>query len=103
MKRIMWRISSAGISAVFVGGALLAAGGSATAATSKVDERTKVVVSDGQNRPGHGSRNDGYGYAGEQRKAHDLTDSWVAGQLAMLSPWISDQLALFVPSDNVVR
>ncbi|MEU9480895.1 hypothetical protein [Streptomyces sp. NPDC048191] len=69
MKKIMWRISRAGISAVLVGGALLAAGGSATAATSQADARV----------------------------AHHHPDPWVAGQLAMFDPWITDQLAMFDP------
>jgi hypothetical protein len=109
MKKIMRRISRAGISAALVGGALLAAGGSATAATSEANERTTVVESADQNLPGHGSRNDTYGYVAEQRAVHDHPDPWVAGQLAMLDPWITgqlemldpwitDQLAMFVPS-----
>ncbi|MFE2102295.1 hypothetical protein [Streptomyces sp. NPDC059468] len=103
MKKIMWRISSAGISAVLAGGALLAAGGSATAATYKANEPTKVVVGESQNRPGGGSRSDDYRHAGEQRGAHDLPDPWVAGQLTVFNPWIADQLATFAPSDDVVR
>ncbi|MFF4692837.1 hypothetical protein [Streptomyces sp. NPDC001307] len=98
MKKIIWRVSRAAISAALVGGALLAAGGSATAATSKADERITVVESEGQNLPGHGSRNVGDGYASEQKAAHDRRpDPWVAGQLAMFDPWITDQLAMFDP------
>ncbi|MGW1916785.1 hypothetical protein ACWCQS_40345 [Streptomyces sp. NPDC002076] len=97
MKKIIWRISRAGISAALVTGALLAAGGSATAATFKVDERIRAVESEGQNLPGHGSRDVGYRYAGEQRSAHDRPDPWIAGQLAMFDPWITDQLAMFLP------
>lgn len=110
MKKIIWRVSRATISAALVGGALLAAGGSATAATSKADERITVVESEGQNLPGHGGWNVGYRYAGEHRVTHDRRpDPWVAGQLAVFAPqatdrwaifdpWITDQLAVFVPA-----
>ena len=103
MKKIMRRVSRAGISAALVGGALLAAGGPATAATSQVNERTAVVDSASHNLSGYGSRNHGYGYAAEQRGAHDHPDPWVAGQLAMFDPWITDQLAMFVPAYSHVR
>ncbi|MEU9446499.1 hypothetical protein AB0D42_37795 [Streptomyces sp. NPDC048304] len=124
MKKFMRRTATAGISAVLVGGALLAAGGSATAATPQADQGTKVADvravsihvgnrdrdgeryesgSECQHLREYVSRNDGYGHAGERRGAHNRPDPWVAGQLAMFDPWITDQLAIFLPFGNPVQ
>ncbi|GAA3131255.1 hypothetical protein [Streptomyces echinatus] len=96
MKKIMSRVARAGVSAALIGGALWAAGGSATAAPFQADGHIKAAADDSRNLPGHQDRNNGSGYAGQPRGAHDRPDSWVADQLAMFDPWISDQLAMFV-------
>jgi hypothetical protein len=122
MNKFMRRMATAGISAVLVGGALLSAGGPATAATPQADQRIKVAdgvravafhdanhhrdreryesASESRNLREYVSRNNGYRHVGERRGAHNRPDPWVAGQLAMFDPWITDQFAMFLPLDN---
>ncbi|MER6129579.1 hypothetical protein ABT173_44890 [Streptomyces sp. NPDC001795] len=86
MKKLMRRIATTGVSAALVGGALLAASGSATAATQQVNAHTPARVA-----------------VVERQGAHTHPDPWVAGQLAMLDPWIADQLAIFEATGNPVH
>ncbi|MEU1629507.1 hypothetical protein ABZ746_30180 [Streptomyces sp. NPDC020096] len=122
MKKLMRRIATASVSAALAGGALLASGGSATAATLPDGGRTParaVVTADtktvslhggrhhrGNNVPGYrfhghndhelGSWRGGYVHTGAYRGAKDRLDPWVEDQLLMFDPWIGDQLAMFV-------
>ncbi|MFF0793818.1 hypothetical protein [Streptomyces spiralis] len=99
MKKPMRVIAALGVSATFAGGALLATGGSAMAATSQtaqhVHAQTAVAYA------GHGSHQD--------HAAHRRPDPWVMDQLKMLEPgaatrvavfdpWVKDQLAMFPPT-----
>jgi hypothetical protein len=100
MNKLTRRIATAGVSVALVGGTLLAGGGSASAATSQVDGHTPAqaaAVGDakafvdhrGQHSPGsdwHADRGDG------------RPDLWIAGQLTIVDPWITDQLTLFASS-----
>ncbi|MCX4411290.1 MULTISPECIES: hypothetical protein [unclassified Streptomyces] len=87
MKKLMRRIATASVSAVFVGGTLLATGGSATAATLPDGGLTpaRVVVTADTKTTSLDS-----GQAAQHR-----LDPWVQGQLLAFNPWIQDQLALF--------
>jgi hypothetical protein len=97
MKKLIRRVTTSGVCAVVVAGALFAADGSATAATSHTTGRTpaRTVADD----TGHYSH----------RTARQGMDPWVADQLAMFDPaaakrlavydpWVADQLALFTPA-----
>ncbi|MFI2765615.1 hypothetical protein ACH5A3_43580 [Streptomyces echinatus] len=53
MKKIVSRVARAGVSAALIGGALWAAGGSATAAPFQADGHIKAVADDSRNLPGH--------------------------------------------------
>jgi hypothetical protein len=99
MKKLMRRIATAGASAVVVGGALFATGGSAMAATPQ----TPVHASARTTAVNTGHR------CSQYRTAHQRINPWVADQvamfdpsaakrLAMFDPWIKDQLALFAPA-----
>ncbi|MEU6091416.1 hypothetical protein ABZ865_32505 [Streptomyces sp. NPDC047085] len=91
MTKIARRIATAGVSAALAGAALLATGGSALAATDHLDTRT----------PAHAAVTE-KAMAPAARPAHH-PDAWIAGQLAMVTPWISDQLTLFAPSHDTSR
>ncbi|ANP51692.1 hypothetical protein J2Z21_007183 [Streptomyces griseochromogenes] len=125
MKKLMRRIATASVSVTLAGGALLAAGGSATAATSQDSGPTpapaaltadaKVIDLHGihhdRGAPTYGHRlhdrgdqdygsrcDDGHGHAGTYRTAGGRFDPWVDDQLLKPDPWIKDQLAMFVHS-----
>lgn len=90
------RIAMAGVSAAIAGGAVLATGGAATAATTTAPERVPAqhtAVRAGTHCHGHGT-------------ARQAADPWIAGQLAtfypsaahrlaVFDPWVKDQLATF--------
>ncbi|MEU0598234.1 hypothetical protein ABZ484_08245 [Streptomyces sp. NPDC006393] len=101
MKKLMRRIATAGVSATVAGGALLAAGGSATAATAHTARDVPAGITTVNTGSGHGCR-----HHHNSNLTHRLPDAWVAGQLAMFEPaaakrlavfdpWVKDQLALF--------
>ncbi|MEU6095151.1 hypothetical protein [Streptomyces sp. NPDC047079] len=97
MNKLVRGITTAGVSAVFVGGALFATGGPASAATPQSAGHTParaVVV--------QGAHGDAAGHV----RVNGRIDPWVADQLAMAGhwvgdrpgtydAWIMDQLALF--------
>ncbi|MEU1408612.1 hypothetical protein ABZ471_41125 [Streptomyces sp. NPDC005728] len=87
MKKPMRRIATASVSAAFVGGTLLATGGSAAAATLPDGGLTpaRVVVTADTDTIGLDD--------GQVVKNH--LDPWVQGQLLAFDPWIQHQLALF--------
>ncbi|MGW0082798.1 hypothetical protein [Streptomyces sp. NPDC003393] len=101
MKKLMRRIAAAGVSVTVAAGALLAAGGSATAATAHTTRPVPARITTVNTGSGHDCH--------RQRVAdvtHRVPDAWVAGQLAMFEPaaatrlavfdpWVKDQLALF--------
>ncbi len=104
MKKLMRRVAAGTISAALAGGALLATGGSATAATSDA----KTIDLHGIHRPHYRGEqdyaslyDDGHGHIGTYRMASDRFDPWVADQLLMFDPWIQDQLAMFVHSGGL--
>jgi hypothetical protein len=115
MGKLMRRIGTGGVSAIFVGSALLAVGGPAAAATPEVDGHSSVrtvAVQDLKADPkadlkavvvhgGSGDRSQGHRHVGERRTDGRPLDPWIADQLAVLDPWIMDQLALFAPSAAV--
>ncbi|MGW7044220.1 hypothetical protein ACWGDT_16230 [Streptomyces avermitilis] len=87
MKKLMRRITTASVSAVFVGGTLLATGGSAAAAAlpdGGLAPARVAVTADTTN----------ISLDGDQVAKHRI-DPWVQGQLLAFNPWIQDQLALF--------
>ncbi|MGW2827409.1 hypothetical protein ACWC24_41530 [Streptomyces sp. NPDC001443] len=88
------RITSAVVCAAFAGGAVVAGGSSAMAATSQAGEYHQVSVATAGVK-GHGT-------------AQQAADPWIAGQLAafypsaahrlaVFDPWVEDQLALSRP------
>lgn len=100
MTKLMRRVAATGVSAVVLGGALLAGGGPAAAAGARAAEpaehTARPPVADTSLR------------ASEHRTGHRHVDPWVAGQLAwfcpqaakrlaVYDPWVKDQLALFAP------
>ncbi|MFF3905910.1 hypothetical protein ACFYZJ_07830 [Streptomyces sp. NPDC001848] len=108
MGKLMRRIATGGVSAVFVGSALLALGGPATAATPRADNHsivTTVAVQDLRAvavHGGSGNRSDGHRHNGERHTHRRPVDPWIADQLAVFAdPWITDQLALFESSAAV--
>ncbi|MFF4209365.1 hypothetical protein ACFYZE_08415 [Streptomyces sp. NPDC001796] len=107
MGKLMRRIGTGGVSAIFVGSALLAVGGPAAAATPQADGHSTVrtvAVQDPKAVAVHGGsqdRSEGHRHAGERRTNGRPLDPWIADQLAVLDPWIVDQLALFAPSAAV--
>ncbi|GHK02026.1 hypothetical protein ACWEWI_15575 [Streptomyces sp. NPDC003753] len=111
MGKLMRRIGTGGVSAIFVGSALLAVGGPAAAATPQADGHSTVstvAVQDVKADPqavavhgGSGDRSEGHRHVGERRTEGRPLDPWIADQLAVLDPWIMDQLALFAPSASV--
>ncbi|MFJ8357547.1 hypothetical protein [Streptomyces sp. NPDC093984] len=110
MGKLMRRIGTGGVSAIFVGGALLAVGGPAAAATAtaQVDGHSTVrtvAVQDPKADPkavavhgGSGDPSEGHRHVGERRTDGRPLDPWIADQLAVPDSWIMDQLALFAPS-----
>ncbi|MFE9451987.1 hypothetical protein [Streptomyces sp. NPDC006739] len=90
------RIAFAGVTALIAGGAVVAGGGSAMAASPQESAHLPVqstAVGTGQGADG-------------QRTARRATDPWIADQLAMFfppasgraavfDPWVKDQIALF--------
>ncbi|MFG2881865.1 hypothetical protein ACGFYV_05985 [Streptomyces sp. NPDC048297] len=93
MTKLIRRTALAGASTVLAGAALLATGGSALAATDHLGTHTpaKVVATGNVRTP-----------AAHHTHTHKSArpDAWIAGQLEMVSPWISDQLARFVPTGH---
>ncbi|GAA3791339.1 hypothetical protein [Streptomyces chiangmaiensis] len=88
MNKLVRRLTTASVSAVLLGGALFATGGSAIAATPQAAGHTLVraaVVEDTKAATVHAER---------------PADPWIADQLAMFDPWVVDQLELFVPSGD---
>lgn len=86
MNKLMRRLTTAGVSAVFLGGALFAAGGSAIAATPQTPGHAPAratVVADTRVATVH---------------TQHRVDPWIADQFAMFDPWVVGQLELFVPS-----
>ncbi|MGR6974217.1 hypothetical protein ACU639_32255 [Streptomyces cynarae] len=107
MGKLIRRIGTGGVSAVFVGSALLAVGGPAVAATPRADGHPAVrtvAVQDPKAvgvHDGSRDRSEGHRHVGERRTDGRPLDPWIADQLAVLDPWIMDQLALFAPSAAV--
>ncbi|GGN64670.1 hypothetical protein GCM10011579_034360 [Streptomyces albiflavescens] len=93
MNKLMRRISTASVSAVFVAGTLLATGGSAAAATFPDGGLTpaRVVVT---------ADTTTISLDGGQVAKH-RPDPWIQGQLQALNLWIRDQLALFAHHDDL--
>lgn len=91
MTKLIRRTAIAGAATVLAGAALLATGGSALAATDHLDARTpaRVVATE-------------HARTLAARGTHEAArpDAWIAGQLEMVSPWISDQLTLFAPTGH---
>ncbi|MGW5253533.1 hypothetical protein ACWERW_10980 [Streptomyces sp. NPDC004012] len=98
MNKLVRRIAAATASLVLVGGALLTAGGSATAATLPADARIPAragVVAETQTTGGH---NDGYAGDGNGNGQHsNLWDrqNWNPDTYNRFYPWIWDQFKLF--------
>ncbi|GGN59911.1 hypothetical protein GCM10011579_024530 [Streptomyces albiflavescens] len=95
MEKLMRRMATASVSAVFVAGTLLATGGSAAAATvpdSGLIPARVVVTADTTT----------ISLDGGQAAKHRL-DPWVQDQLLAFSPWIRDQLALLAHYDDLGR
>lgn len=111
MGKLIRRIGTGGVSAMFVGSALLAVGGPAAAATPQADGHSTVrtiAAQDWKADPkavavhgGSRDRSEGHRHVGERRTDGRPLDPWIADQLAVLDPWITDQLALFAPSAAV--
>ncbi|KUJ47506.1 hypothetical protein AB0N87_20690 [Streptomyces sp. NPDC093228] len=86
MNKLVRRLTTAGVSAAFLGGALFAAGGSAIAATPQTPGHAAVrstVVADTKVATVH---------------TQHRVDPWIADQIAMFDPWVVGQLEDFVPS-----
>jgi hypothetical protein len=93
MKKLMRPIATASVSAVFVGGTLLATGGSAAAATlpdSGAAPARVVVTADTTTISLDGGQ-----------VAKHRPNPWVQRQLLAFSPWIRDQVALFAHYDDL--
>jgi hypothetical protein len=91
MTKLIRRTVLAGASTVLAGAALLATGGSALAATDHLPAHTptKVVATV-----------DAQTVAARSTHQTARPDAWIAGQLEMVTPWISDQLAQFAPTGH---
>lgn len=95
MNKLTWRIPTAGVSAALAGGALLATGSSATAATAQTQEHTYLRAAAVEGRGGAVL----HGYdrrVNQSQAASNRPDAWIAGQLAAAATHscIADQLAL---------
>ncbi|MCF1511968.1 hypothetical protein [Streptomyces glomeratus] len=97
MKKLTLRIATTGISCIVAGSALLAAGGSATAASPQTAGHTSARATMG----------DASHHCSGHRTAHRPIDPWIADQLALFGPaaqrpapdpWIADHLAQFAPA-----
>ncbi|MFD8029063.1 hypothetical protein ACFV3F_09910 [Streptomyces sp. NPDC059717] len=85
MNKLVRRLTTAGVSAAFLSGALFAAGGSAIAATPQTPGHApaSAVVADTKVATVH---------------TQHRVDPWIADQVAMFDPWVVGQLEDFVPS-----
>jgi hypothetical protein len=100
MNKLTWRIPTAGVSAALAGGALLATGSSATAATAQTQEHTYLRAAAVEGRGGavlHGYERWNGRRFNQSQTARNRPDAWVAGQPAAAAThsWIADQLTLF--------
>ncbi|MFB7597371.1 hypothetical protein [Streptomyces sp. NPDC056160] len=100
MNKLMRHITTASITAVAVGGTLLAGGGAAVAATPQHS-----------GRPGHPAPVAARHEPAPRAAAHHRLDPWIMDQLrlfepavarriAVYEPWVQDQLAWFTAHGN---